>query len=111
MQTRVRIFNRQGIPIGEAASPNVTRSWVLNEPGVAAFFLPRTDAAFDKDVFAFGNLLLVEHDRAGAWVGVLWPSPQAWQWTTSGVEVRAIGAESILRRRISKVILHAVPMG
>src|SRR5689334_19562187 len=105
MKTRVRIFNRQGIAQGEIDSPIVVRSWVLNEPGVAKFFLPRTDRMFDKNMMAFGNLLLVEHDRAGSWVGVLWPSPQQWQWNTSGVMVAVMGAESILKRRVSQVQL------
>lgn len=97
MATRIRIFDRFGSPLAEidAVCP---RSWVLNGIGQAQLTIAKTDPKATERNLRFGNLVYIEHDRAPAWGGVLWPSAPR-TWTDTAIHFAAIGPESILKRR------------
>lgn len=96
MQTRVRVFSRNGLALEELDNVPVVRSWVLNGIGMAKFEIPKTDPKAREDVLQFGNPILIEHDRAGAWGGVICP-PRG--WTDTSIQVTAYDPGIYFKRR------------
>lgn len=99
METRTTIYDVNGTAIAQLDSVSVRRSWILNDVGVAIFDIARTDPNCRADVLQFGNFIVVEHDRAGVWGGVLWGKPTGQQWYADKVNVSAQSINSIFYRR------------
>ncbi len=96
METRVRVFSRNGLALEEFDNVPVVRSWVLNGIGTAKFEIPKTDTKATETNLQFGNPILIEHDRAGAWGGVI-SSPRG--WTASTIQVTAYDPGIYFKRR------------
>lgn len=95
-QERVRIFNRQGLPVAEFQAA-VERSWVIGDEGRARFsYANRNAQIVNEDVLEFGNWLLVENDSIPPWIGVIDP-PRTWQ--AREVQISAYTPERIFSWR------------
>lgn len=93
---RIRIFNRDGLPIAEFRA-RVTRSWMLGDEGRAEFVYPsRKTNVVNDSVLRFGNWLLVESTHLPPWVGMI-DVPRG--WTPRTVTVRAYTPERLLTLR------------
>jgi hypothetical protein len=95
MTSRMTIYDRRGNPLTEMDA-TVQRSWILNEVGEANFVVSQFDQKFQRKYIEFGNLVLVEHDKLPAWVGVIDPERKWSSWTAT---VRAFSAEKLLAFR------------
>lgn len=93
---RIRIFGRDGQPLGEFRA-TVERSWAIADEGRAQFSYPtRKTSVVDETLLQFGNWLLVENDSLLPWVGVL-DVPR--EWSTRVVTVYAYGPERVFSWR------------
>lgn len=95
MQSRIRIYNRRGVPLCELEA-DVDRSWILNDAGTAAFVLGRNDPKLRQDYIEYGNYLLITSPHIKPWVGVI-DTPRS--WISGGVKVKAYGAEYLMAYR------------
>jgi hypothetical protein len=94
---RVRIFDRNGVPVAEFKT-SVTRSWAIGMEGRAQFsFATRKTDVVNDDVLGFGNWLLVQNTALPDWVGVI-DYPR--NWTTRAVTVSAYTPERVFAQRI-----------
>lgn len=99
MASVVQVFDRFGTKLGEFYQ-DVTREWLLNEPGDAEFSLSvaaetqRLSGAGEdlRRLVEFGNLVHVTHAKLGNWTGVIVQR----RWRKGTVVVRAAGAEQVL---------------
>jgi hypothetical protein len=93
---RVRIFNRNGFPMGEFRA-SVERSWALGDEGRAQFEYPTRKTAVVNEYFLqYGNWLLVENDYLPTWIGVL-DTPR--KWSARSVTVSAYAPDHIFTQR------------
>lgn len=99
METRATVYNLQGIAIAQLDAVSIRRSWILNDVSVALFDIARTDPNCRADVLRIGNYLVIEHDRAGVWGGVIWSKPTGQMWYADKVSVSAQSMGSIFYRR------------
>lgn len=76
MASRIRFFNRRGIPLEEIVA-TTKRSWLLNKTGDCTFQMSRRDDKLIKSVVANGNIVLITNPDTKPWVGVL-DTPRAW---------------------------------
>ena len=91
-QDRIRIFNREGLPVAEFRAA-VERSWAIGEEGRAFFeYASRKTDIVNDTVLRFGNWLLVENDSLPPWVGVI-DTPR--KWGMREVQVFAYGPERV----------------
>ena len=97
MSTRVRFFNRDGSQAAEIEC-TCTRTWVLNAIGQAAIQIPLNDDKLTLDNTNFGQLVLIEHPRAGNWGGKVF-TPYRENDTEGYAEIIAYTAEYILKQR------------
>jgi len=95
MAHRLTVFTRTGKPLAELNAA-VHCAWALNGAGTAEFTLSVLEEKCTEANLRFGNLLLFEHHRLGAWGGFIWP-PRRWQ--NGAVTVEALSAEGLFERR------------
>jgi len=100
MASRVMIYDQGGAALAEVEA-SVTRSWVLSDVGEAAVTLAITDAKCRQEVIEFGRLVVVEHDRLPAWVGVI-DVPR--DWSRMKVIVKSLSAEQIFHYRVPPAV-------
>jgi hypothetical protein len=99
MRSRIRFYNRQGIPLDEVDADTI-RSWLLNEVGECTFVIGKRNPKLLKYLIEFGNFILVTNEHTSPWVGVI-DLPRA--WTRRGPRVTAYSAEHILKKRYDQV--------
>ena len=98
MRSRIRFYNRSGVPI-EEIDADTTRSWLLNDVGECTFTIPKRNPKLLRYVFEFGNFVLVTNQYTSPWVGVL-DTPRV--WTKRGPRMTAYSAEYQLSKRIDQ---------
>lgn len=96
MATQVFVYDKSGNAIGDLMAPLVFRSWVLNEYGKAYLTIAKTSDKCTERLLRFGNYVVIKHDTAGDWAGIVW-TPR--NWSTDTVEVVAYGPEYLLKLR------------
>jgi hypothetical protein len=95
MHSRIRIYNRAGVPIGEI-SATTKRSWLLNNYGECTFVIGKRSPKLQESLIEFGNFVLVTNQYTKPWVGVI-DTPRA--WTKNGPRITAYSAEILLSYR------------
>lgn len=93
--SRIRLFSRSGNPLADIlAKP--TCSWVLNGVGTASFKIPYKYGKWQRTLFEFGNLLLIETNNLPPWGGVI---DGAREWGMYEATVNARSAEHLFSLR------------
>lgn len=95
MHSRIRIFNRLGVPVGEV-SATTKRSWMLNNYGECTFVISKRDPKLQQGLIEFGNIVLVTNPYTKPWCGII-DTPRT--WTRNGPRVTAYSAEILLSYR------------
>lgn len=100
--SRISIFNKNGYFVGDIRASTI-RSWVKNvnpNPGECRFMVSRFDRKYSKKYLWFGNFVLVRHSTLPDWIGIIVDL----KFGNGFVEVKALQAEFILRKRNTSII-------
>lgn len=100
--SRLTVFDKRGYFIGDIRASTI-RSWIKNanpNPGECRFIISRFDRKFSKHYLGFGNYILVRHSTLPDWIGIIVNR----KFGNGFVEVKALQAEYILRKRNTAII-------
>lgn len=89
MRSRIRFYNRSGIPIEEITA-STTREWLLNDFGECSFVFPKRSSKLIREVVEYGNRIFVTNPYTKPWAGVI-DTPRT--WTRKGLRVTAYSGE------------------
>lgn len=95
MHSRIRIYNRQGVPVGEV-SATTKRSWMLNNIGECTFVISKRNPKLEQGLIEFGNIVFVTNPYTKPWCGII-DTPRT--WTRNGPRITAFSAEVLLSYR------------
>lgn len=105
MATRISVYDRQGVPIGELPGIPVIYSDEINRAGKAIFTVGITDPTLTAINWKIRNLVLIEDTYLGNWVGVISGNTQ--EWALDHVEFTAWEASYLMSfRRSPEVELY-----
>ena len=102
MTSRISIYNKYGYYLCDLRATTV-RSWIKNcspNPGECRFIISKYDAKFSRKYLEHGNFIYVRHASLPDWIGIIVTR----RWANGYVEVKALQAEYILKKRPTPII-------